>query len=151
MLFRPFWPPAGWPWAVLLGSDFLGQRGDQLRLAAGRALVGDQGRLGSPAHLLAFGGLVQEISDGLGQGSGVPYNDPGAGRFDNGLGPEEISQVRAIDGRPAPGRGLQDILTAMRHQGAAHKGDVGGAVQGKEVADGVDDHHRQTWRPPGRT
>ena len=30
----------------------------------------------------------------------------------------------------------------MGHQAAAHKGDVGGAVQGEEVADGVDDHHR---------
>ena len=57
----------------------------------------------------------------------------------------------AIDGHPAPGRGLQDILTAMRHQGPAHKGDVGGAVQGKEVADGVDDHHREAYGSPGRT
>ena len=38
----------------------------------------------------------------------------------------------------------------MRHQGPAHKGDVGGAVQGKEVADGVDDHHRRrAGRPAG--
>ena len=58
------------------------------------------------------------------------------------LGPEEILQMRAIDGRPAPGRGLQDVLAAMGHQAPAHKGHVGGAIQGEEVADGVDDHHR---------
>ena len=47
----------------------------------------------------------------------------------------------AVDGRAAPGRGLQDVLAAMGHEAAAHKSGVGQAVKGEEVADGVDDHH----------
>ena len=112
--------------------------------------MGSQGRLGPPAQLLALLGVIQEMPDGLGQGGGVADHDPGAGLFQDTLSPEEVLQVRAVDGHPAPGRGLQDVLAAVGHQGPAHKGDVGGAVQGEEVADGVDDHHRMRCGVPGR-
>ena len=52
--FRSFLAPGGLAVGHYSAVDFLGQPGDQLRLPPGGALVGDQGRLGSPAHLLAF-------------------------------------------------------------------------------------------------
>ena len=55
--------------------------------------------------------------------------------------PTEILQVGAIERRQAPGRGLQDVLAAVGDEAAAHKGQVRGAVEAEEVADGIDEHH----------
>ena len=77
---------------------------NQLRLTAGRALVGNQGRLARRPISSRVPGLIQEVLDGLGQGCSVLDHNPGPGFLQDLPGPAEIFEMGAIDGRIGPRR-----------------------------------------------